>query len=1420
MDPQFAMPATPVVRRSLSRRLLYASLALVALLVVLVALLPTLAGGWVARAIEEECARRFAGRVEVGEVSLAWFARQRLERTTLATPEGERVATVAVDLPSLRDLLGALDGKVGEVRVELDAQLVADDAGRTNLERSLAPRALPAPAPAEPTPAEPQGEPFDLAGWLRRLELDFALSAPRLSWSDATTRRAGAPLELRQVSLTALARPGEALRVALQGGLQGGELSCEARVLGLLQDARRPFESLDATASVRGFPAGLLDALAMQEGRLAAQLGETFDLSLEAKDASLEAGTVRLRLDSPRTRLAVQARLADGVLVASEPPLLKLETPTPRGWIEPALAPHLPQGARLSIEASERPFVVEVSRCKLPLELLLDPAARADSTRLSRLLGELELQLDANLPLRANWSELELLARGVQPVLADPSTSLRIEPGVGASLHFEAEVAAGASGRLVLDAGCREPGRFLAGELPPIDATLSLERLPLALVDGFARLDGALVRQLGPQASVELALRQANLTRGRLELRFESPQAELSAKARLADGVLAVEAPDEVELRLSPGVGRLQAELATVAQGLAATRPAAELAPLDGEARMRVLALRVPLRAIQDGEAPLQALRRAASVRLEVQGFGVRYADEALRAEGVAVSLLRPTLALDVEAGGAARARFDCGLETGATGRLAFDARCADWSAWLELESLAGAPPLDASLRLDALGVPCLEALAGSSSAPGAGPAPLGALLGPTLDVRVDARGLSTREGELELVVAAQTASLATRVKLADGKLLAHGAEALRVEARAAEGALAPLLAPHLPPGSRWSARQGGVELRVVVDELSAPAPDFAAPAEFDAAGWLREARAKLRLSLSSFALADASLAALGLEELEMRALEVDAKVAPREPATVAARASLVAVEPFELSLEVGCAAPWELAAGRPATISLRASSARLPGLAIDRLAGVEGLWADLCGAESALSLDAKLDGWPGDAPRVEAGLDLRAPRANVSVAGRFSGGRVQAPRLLETSLTLDPEVVARRLAPLLPVGQQASVSGATPLVVRLADVDFAPPAEGGDAWSMLASARGRLQAELPECSWSDEGLRAQRRQVALRGVRLDATLDPAAKPEISLEGEVVDDPAGRLSAKVALLDAPAIFAEPDGWRRARASIEARVERAPTALVDILAAQDGLLVEALGPRVDVDLRSPSLSMQAGEFAAELRSPLHGVVARGRIQESRLVVDQIDGVVAQLGLGPLVSQRVVGKLVPTLVRVQKPQGAAPLALRVDGLTVPLDGDLRQLDAKLRLELGEVQYALLPGLEAWFPELAARTSKLPTIEVEIVDGVARYQRLPVKLGGKEQSFSGSYDLVDGKLNLSADVPLAAFGKKVVKELDSVRDILPPDMVVPIELSGSWSSPKLRIKKKFLEDVVERAAQKALEDLFGGGKDKKKP
>ncbi|MFN9786496.1 MAG: hypothetical protein ACK57N_07975 [Planctomycetia bacterium] len=1413
------MSATAPVRRTVLRRLFYASLALGALLVIVLAALPTIAGGWVARAIEEECARRFAGRVVVGELSLAWFSRQRLERTTLGTPEGEHVATVAAELPSLVDLAGALDGKIGVVRVELEADLVADDAGRTNLERALAPRAAVEPAPSAPTPAEAQGEPFDLAAWLRRLDLDFALLAARLSWSDARTREAGAPLELRQVSLTAVSRPGEALRVAARGELPGGALELDARVTGLLQAPGRPFESLDARAAVRGFPAGLLDALALQEGRLAAQLGESFDLSLEVVDASLDAGTARLRLDSPRTRLVVQARLVDGVLSAAEPPLFKLETPTPRAWLEPALAPLPPPGARLSIESSERPSVVEASRCKLPVAWVLDPAARTDQARLARLAGEAELQLDASLPMRAQWSEVDLLARGVQPVVPDPSASLRIEPGVGASLHIEAEVAAGASGRLVLDAGCREPGRLFAGEMPPLDATLALERLPLALVDGFARLDGALVRHLGPQAGVELALRQFDLTNGRVELRVDGPQARLAAKARLVEGSLVVAGEDQLDLRWSPGAGRLQSELADIAAAIAASRPGAELAPLDGEARVRVAELRLPLQAIRRGEAPLAALRRAAAARVELQGFGLRYADDALRAEGASVAVERPLLSLEVEAGGAARARLECGLETGASGRLALDARSADWSAWLALDGFAAAPPLDASVRLDAFGVPCLEALVGPLPASDAGRPSLGSLLGPALDVRFDARGLRATSGALELGVAGQGASFAARAKLVDGKLVGDGEEPLRLVVRASEGALAPLVASHLPRGARWSARQGGVEFELVVGALSAPLPDFAAGATFDAAACMRGSAVELRAKLGSFALSDATLAAMGVDEVEVRSLELAARMAPGEAARADVRANLAAVEAFELALEASCSAPWELVEGRSAPLVLRASSPRLPGLALDRIAGIEGLWADLFGEQAALACGARLEGWPGDAPRCDAELELRASRGRVAFAGSWAGGRIAAPRLVEASLALDPERIAHRLASLLPTGQQAALSGAAPLVVRLFDVDYAPPGPGVEPLSSLADARARLVVELPELSWSDEALRAQGRQVALRGLRLAATLDPTGKPDIALEGEVVDEPAGRVSARLALLDPAASFAEPEGWRRVRARIEARVERAPTALVDILAAQDGLLVDALGPRVDVDLRSPSLSTRAGEFTAELRSPLHSVVARGRIEESRLVVDQVDGVVAQVGLGPLVSQRVVGKLVPTLVRVQKPQGATPLALRVDALTVPLDGDLRALDARLRLELGEVQYALLPGLEAWFPELAARSSNLPAIEVEIVDGVARYQRLPARIGGKDLSFSGSFDLVDGKLGLAADVPLSAFGKKVVKELEAARDYLPPDTLVPIELSGSWSAPKLRIKKQFLEDVVERAAKKALEDLFGG-KDKKKP
>src|SRR6185436_13241156 len=144
------------------------------------------------------------------------------------------------------------------------------------------------------------------------------------------------------------------------------------------------------------------------------------------------------------------------------------------------------------------------------------------------------------------------------------------------------------------------------------------------------------------------------------------------------------------------------------------------------------------------------------------------------------------------------------------------------------------------------------------------------------------------------------------------------------------------------------------------------------------------------------------------------------------------------------------------------------------------------------------------------------------------------------------------------------------------------------------------------------------------------------------------------------------------------------------------------------------------------------------SEVHGAKGKGHIEQGTVVIDEIDGLVATVGLGPVMNKRVVGKLVPTLVNVTKPSGAAPAKFSVDALRFPLDGDLRKLDGMVRVDLGEVNYSLFPKLAGFFNAPASASAfKIPALTVPIKKGVAGYSRLPVMIGGREYIFSGTYD-----------------------------------------------------------------------------------
>jgi hypothetical protein len=220
-----------------------------------------------------------------------------------------------------------------------------------------------------------------------------------------------------------------------------------------------------------------------------------------------------------------------------------------------------------------------------------------------------------------------------------------------------------------------------------------------------------------------------------------------------------------------------------------------------------------------------------------------------------------------------------------------------------------------------------------------------------------------------------------------------------------------------------------------------------------------------------------------------------------------------------------------------------------------------------------------------------------------------------------------------------------------------------------------------------------------------------------------------------------------------------------------------------------------------------------------VHAEGNVADRTIVIAKQDGGLASVNLGPLVSQRVIGSLVPMLVQVEKPSGD-PIVLAADQLSYPLDGDLSKLDALVRLDLGAISFDFLPGLGSMLGDLGGpKAASIAPISIPIEKGVARYDKLVIPIGGRDYAFSGSYSLVDQTMKLGTSIPLAALGKKVSSELEKVRGLLSPDLAVPIEIRGTWRKPRVGIADDFLKKVLKDAAGNQLEGFLkglGGKKD----
>lgn len=439
-------------------------------------------------------------------------------------------------------------------------------------------------------------------------------------------------------------------------------------------------------------------------------------------------------------------------------------------------------------------------------------------------------------------------------------------------------------------------------------------------------------------------------------------------------------------------------------------------------------------------------------------------------------------------------------------------------------------------------------------------------------------------------------------------------------------------------------------------------------------------------------------------------------------------------------------------------------------------------------------------------APKLAAGAVARAVERGFAEdrEGRLAIGALE--------LSWFERQTARDVQLLDPEGAHvATLTAELPSILELAE------GEGRELGELTLTARAQLVRD-------DQGVTNLERALRAR----DAREEPVAREEERLPPETEDGepPAPIPAARVALtltelswsdvrtraVGTPEVYR--DVFVQATITPNGRVdvlaEGLPTGLADSFLDQDGLLVDVLGPGVDLDLRA-ELPIEGRPLELDLRSGTATMNFVGRLEDGVLVGGEGDALRARVPLNPLVSERVIGRLVPILFDLHKPEGAAPLELAVTGFRLPLDGDPSGLEADIELVLGEVAYQVFPGLQSVLAKLDETTelklTDLGPLAIRVREGVAHYDRLALQVEDQEVVFVGRFDLVSTELGLTSDIPLKIFGSSVARELERAREYLDPNLSVPIALSGTWEKPVVKIDDDFLEDLVKDAARGAL-------------
>ncbi|MCR9215993.1 MAG: hypothetical protein NXI14_02205 [bacterium] len=457
--------------------------------------------------------------------------------------------------------------------------------------------------------------------------------------------------------------------------------------------------------------------------------------------------------------------------------------------------------------------------------------------------------------------------------------------------------------------------------------------------------------------------------------------------------------------------------------------------------------------------------------------------------------------------------------------------------------------------------------------------------------------------------------------------------------------------------------------------------------------------------------------------------------------------------------------------------------------------------------------------GLPAGTDRIEIGVE--SPRMNTRLLANRSETRIALAEPFEVAWTLAPAMFDELIAPVIAdtEGSQLRLREAAPAAVAIRSFSIDKRDGAFDpATARIDAQFGMINANF-DAVLGEPGATQTVRPINLDRVQGAITRTAAESEEpIRFNLESLDqnnDPRFTVEGQLNTAASP-------GTNRLSATASGDI---PTALIDVLAGQRGLLVAGIGDTVRVSAQADNVTADRtqGKLTATVQALRAEAAAFGRFENGALILG--DGTASRTNvtlseITPELSRRVFEPLFPLLRNFEKSRTEQPTMITVTsaGLSIPTDGDLTKLNGNINLNLGSVRFEAGDLLSAALNATANRTAgqlgqSVPPVLVRFNAGVATYDAVDIPFGDFTLRTRGTIDLVNRRMDVLVLLPLDFIGgdfKRAAQQFPLLNQLA----AVPLRARGEIGKAKLELDPNAIEEIIPGALERNLNDLLNRG------